>query len=514
MTGALLPGRLRKGVAVTVIFVATSTFLGWTDLFKTLSEVIIWFQFVPSLMKFTGQPGALSGAGFIVVLVLTLIFGRVYCSFLCPLGIFQDMLTRINWKISPQWSNGNPDLSGAVRFAVPLITLVSVVMGTAAVVNLLDPYSVYGRLVVHFLKPFCILFNNLIGTALSFFDNFTLPLRQSHHIPVATWFTTAVSLIFIVVLATMPARMYCNTICPVGALLGLIAKVSLITIRYHPDRCKKCKGCVQICKTQSITLSDFAIDNSRCVACFNCLAACPVSALELNRIISGHSASAQSLARRSLLFGSMSLAAVTWSGVSFFPVSSRSNAITGYAPVLAPGSLSVEHFTANCTSCHLCVSVCPTHALTPLFWQSNLAGVMQPVLDFHRGHCKFTCNECGLICPTGAITPLSLETKKRVRIGTVRLIEEKCIVHVRKIHCGACGEACPTRAISPVEKGKILFPEINTDFCIGCGACEHACPTSPKSIIVTGCTPHNEARQYLSPVLTESEGNTSEDFPF
>ena len=183
-------------------------------------------------------------------------------------------------------------------------------------------------------------------------------------------------------------------------------------------------------------------------------------------------------------------------------------------PITPPGSSGIVRFTKTCTACHLCVSACQTNVITPAFLEYGVSGLLQPRMNYLKGHCDFECNTCGHVCPTGAISPLLLRDKKRVQIGKAFLNKKECIVHVKRKHCGACGEACPTHAIIPAEKGLVLFPTMKIEYCIGCGACERACPTKPrKAITVTANPVHAKAGKYIPkplPVLNYQD----EEFPF
>ena len=177
--------------------------------------------------------------------------------------------------------------------------------------------------------------------------------------------------------------------------------------------------------------------------------------------------------------------------------------------------MSVEHFTQSCSACHLCVSVCPTKVITPSFLEYGVGGLLQPKMNYAKSFCDYECVLCCRVCPTGAILPLTLAEKKLTQIGTVDLLKEKCVVYVDKKNCGACGEVCPTHSISFTDKGNVLYPEVDTNYCIGCGACEKSCPTAPKSIVVRANPVHKKVSKYIakpSPVLQKK--SPDDDFPF
>jgi ferredoxin-type protein NapF len=167
-------------------------------------------------------------------------------------------------------------------------------------------------------------------------------------------------------------------------------------------------------------------------------------------------------------------------------------------PITPPGSVSREHFLSHCTSCHLCVSKCPSHVLKPALMEYGIEGIMQPTVSFEKGFCNFDCTVCSDICPNGAILPLTKEQKHITQMGKVVFIKENCIVYRREKNCGACSEHCPTQAISmvPYKKG-LTIPHVNTDICVGCGGCEYVCPAYPfRAVHIEGNTVQQKAKPF------------------
>jgi formate hydrogenlyase subunit 6/NADH:ubiquinone oxidoreductase subunit I len=182
-------------------------------------------------------------------------------------------------------------------------------------------------------------------------------------------------------------------------------------------------------------------------------------------------------------------------------------------PVCPPGGGSIEDYNKNCIACSLCINVCPNAVLQPAYKQYGIAGIMQPVMDYHKSFCTYNCTKCTEICPTNALHPLLLEAKKLTQIGKSKFIKDNCIVKTEKTACGACSEACPTKACHMIPyEGNLVIPEVTEDICIGCGHCEFACPASPyKSIFVDGNTVHVAAKK---PENVQSEIKTPVEFPF
>lgn len=166
--------------------------------------------------------------------------------------------------------------------------------------------------------------------------------------------------------------------------------------------------------------------------------------------------------------------------------------------ITPPGSISQEHFQAHCTSCHLCVSKCPSHVLKPAFMEYGLGGMMQPTVFFEKGFCNFDCTVCGDVCPNGAILPLTKEQKHLTQMGKVVFIEENCIVYRDGTSCGACSEHCPTQALSMIPfKDGLTIPHIDTEICVGCGGCEYVCPARPfRAVYIEGNAVQQEAKPF------------------
>jgi ferredoxin len=365
-----------------------------------------------------------------------------------------------------------------------------------------------------------LLINNLLTWVLGKFDVYTL-----HHVDIRGFnpMTYAVPVAFFLLVGTMSfikGRLYCNMICPVGTLLGLISKVSIFRIKFSESKCTRCGRCSMRCKSSCIDFLNYNIDVSRCVNCFNCIDVCPEKALSYSFIASKEKPASTDEGRRKFVAGSLlmllginsSARSQDQNGV---PVPHKESTVKeprNY-PVCPPGAGSMEEFAEFCTACSLCINACPNNVLQPAVMQYGIAGFMQPVMDYHRSFCTFNCTVCTEICPTNALKPLLLEAKKLTQIGKVFFIKDNCIVKTEKTACGACSEACPTKAVYMVPyEGNLVIPETNQDICIGCGHCEYACPVTPyKAIFVDGNPVHMAAAK---PEIKEAEITTPEEFPF
>jgi ferredoxin len=492
-------------------------FLGGEKLSTFFSSILLPFQFVPAVIRILTRPETLFVFGFISVILVTLIFGRVYCSFLCPLGTFQDIIITLSRKIGLSKKHFFERPFNWLRYSILILTFTTVALGSLSLLNMLDPYSLTGRMTTQIIEP---IVNGIYNSTINLFKYFHIYLfsKKTAYLPISVVAVTLSFLILIVIMSARYGRLYCNTFCPVGTLLGLISRVSLLKFAIDQNHCNECDRCAKVCKGGCIDAQNKTIDQSRCVACFNCLAVCPQSVVSYSSSWRIEDGSAWSPARRGFLIGS---AAAVGSGLLMFSSGIRNFWGTAHAsqsqPITPPGSMSVEHFTQACTACHLCVSACPTKVITPSFLEYGMAGLLQPMMNYQKSSCEYECNICGRVCPTGAILPLSLEEKKLTQIGKVELFKDKCIVYKENRNCGACGEFCPTQAIFSVKKNNILYPETDDQYCIGCGICEKACPTTPKAIIVRPNLVHKKAIKYIDksiilPIQQKKEVDKS--FPF
>ncbi|HLP06964.1 MAG TPA: 4Fe-4S binding protein [Opitutaceae bacterium] len=538
----------RAALAVAVLAFLGAAFVDFRDLVdEDLSHALASVQFVPAALALA--TGATTSLAALAILAATLAFGRVYCSVLCPLGLLQDAVARLAGRIRRK-----PRL---LRFAKPATwvrqtflwaTVAGIVAGWGGLtLTLLDPYSIFGRFGSMLFRPLVTTVNNWLVAPAN-----ALGLDALYRVPpqwaaVGALALPAAMLLLIAVLAARRGRLYCNTICPVGTLLGLLSARGAWRIEIDPARCRKCGDCLRVCKAQCIDLRTGTVDNSRCVACFNCISSCdelgirhrfkwkpesgnpkpetpPAPVSSFHRPSTGiapipetrnpepETPNLSRSDRRAFITGT---AAALTAATGIAPVLAQlaTGAVEasptddsqppegprrfGRAPISPPGSGGVARFLDRCTACQLCVSACPTHVLQPAFLEYGFASVMKPRLDFEHSFCNFECNRCSEVCPDGAILPLALDDKKLTRVGVAHIDYRLCIVKANGTDCAACSEHCPTQAVSTVPYGENLrLPEMHPELCIGCGACEYACPVRPKrAIIVKAHAEHSRAEK-------------------
>jgi ferredoxin len=489
----------------------------------SLIKTITWPQFTPSLLKFL-VTGRLAATGFLLFILLTFLFGRLYCSSVCPLGTLQDIISRLVRLIRPRKPLRFARPRNLLRYSILAVVIIAFLAGTSLLVNFLDPYSNFGRIMANIFRPAVLAGNNTLAGILEKQDVFWLTRTPFKGYQIMSIGFASGFLILLTWMAAVRGRLYCNTVCPVGALLGLFSKASLYRISLDKQLCNSCGQCSKVCKAQCIDVKSREIDYSRCVACFNCLDACPSSGV-VYRFAFAHKNTASviqsetgSARRRTLLKAIAAGTALITSKVFAARITGgeKPTEIPEERTLVAspPGSLGHEHFNLQCTACHLCVSACPTHVLQPSFLHYGLQGVMQPYMDYHSGFCNFECTVCTEVCPTGALLPVFNEQKKTLQLGVAVFIKENCVVYTDETDCGACSEHCPTKAVDMVlYKNGLTIPEVDDTICVGCGACEYACPTRPyRAIFVEGNRIHKEADkpEHETIVLEES----GEDFPF
>jgi ferredoxin len=506
----------------------------------------LWLQFTPSLLGLAHGAGWIA-AGCVAVLVLTLLFGRIYCAMLCPLGVMMDLSAKFAGRTGKK--RRLPYRAGKMwlRTLVVAVCAGGLMAGTALPLGFLDPYSVFGKITSATLRPLFGWMNHAVAAT-----KLINPVDVS---PVA-WTSAVVAiglLVSVALTAVFRGRLWCNTACPVGAVLGFLSKHALFRLRIAADACIGCSMCERVCPAQCVDFKNHRIDHSRCVMCLDCVTSCRKSGIHLKashpwqeRVSntsgefpdheSGESAKSSSSGENGS-FGEESLPSTSRrlfiASAVTIPALALAEGNGGHGrghrgegcrcdlnqenkqPVLPPGAISLAHFQSHCTACQLCVANCPDQVLRPSITQHGLAGFLQPYQDFTVAFCSYNCSNCSQICPTGAIQPITVEERRTVRTGKAEFFKGRCVVKTNGTSCGACNEHCPTQAVHMVPwKNGLTIPEVDPELCIGCGGCEFICPVRPaKAIIVNGLEVHERARA----VVLGKENTVrkmEEEFPF
>lgn len=475
---------IRQILAVISIVLVTALFLDFTG------TVHQWFGW---MAKIQFLPAVLSLNVFVILgLVLaTLIFGRLYCSVICPLGIMQDGLAWIGKKSKKnRYSYSKP--KNILRYVILGIMILSIIFGIGAIVALLAPYSAYGRIAQSLLSPVWQWGNNLLASWAEAHESYAF---YSVDIWLRGGITLAVAVITFValgILAWRNGRTYCNTICPVGTVLGFFSRFSILKPVIDTSKCNSCGLCARNCKAACINSKEHAIDYSRCVACFDCIGKCHKGAISYKMAVRAETYKSEvDSSRRDFL-------AVTATLATAAAVHAQEKTVDGGLAVIAdkkiptrktkivpPGAKSINNLTSHCTACQLRVSVCPNGVLRP---STKLDSLMQPESSYERGYCRPECTKCADVCPTGAIAPITTADKSAIQIGHAVWVKDNCVPLTDGVECGNCARHCPAGAITmvPSDSGNDASPKIpivNIERCIGCGACENLCPARPFSAI-------------------------------
>lgn len=506
--------RIAIAVIVGALFFYVFTSFSGSDLSKTIAR-ISHFQIVPALIS--GMVGITA-----LFFVLTLLFGRVYCSVLCPFGIMQDVIARIsNWtkKLFKRKKERQKyrKAHNILRYGVLVATIVSYFVGGSVLLLILDPYSNFGRVITNIFKPIVLLVNNLGAKLLQMIDSFYLYALHVDVLSVASFVFSLLILIILVVMVVMRQRLWCNTICPVGTLLGVISKVSLFKITIDQTKCTHCKKCSMKCKSNCIDDKNDYIDNSRCVGCFNCLTDCKTDAIKFK--VNTKVSKCEKKIEKEVVTDNIVktrrefLALVATASALPLVDTAKKLRLDASRYPLPPGAGSIDEFQKRCTACNLCVTNCPSNLLRPAFFENGANGFMQPYMKFdvHK-FCEYECKACIDVCPNHALKPISLEDKKLTQVGIVHFDIDECVVKAKNQYCGACAEHCPTQAVKMVEyRDGLTIPEIDPTICIGCGACESICPVRPDAIYVV----RNDVQVIVAaPEIKESEKINVDDFGF
>ena len=437
-------------------------------------------QFLPALL-------ALNFGVLAFLIVLTLIFGRIYCSVICPLGIMQDFFSWLGGKAKKNRFSYAKEIKW-LRYGFFGVFIIALIIGFAPLTTLFEPYSAYGRIVNNLFKPLYDLLNNWLEGIDAANDRYNFTEVQIWMRSVTTFVVAILTLLILGFIAWRKGRLYCNMICPVGAILSIASRYSLLRVRFDKDKCKNCGLCEKNCKAQAIDFKEGTVDYTRCVVCGDCLDKCKFDALHYTAKGSVSSPKPVDTERRAFLVGaavagtSAALAQTQMKVDGGLAVIEDKKAPIRLTPIIPPGSVSARHMQKKCTACQLCVSSCPNNVLRP---STELLHFMQPEMSFERGYCRPECTRCSEVCPTGAIKPITREEKTMQHVGHAVWIKKNCVVLTDGVSCGNCARHCPTSAIQMVDyegpNGMVKVPSVDENKCIGCGACEHLCPAREES---------------------------------
>ncbi|TKJ31669.1 (4Fe-4S)-binding protein [bacterium (candidate division B38) B3_B38] len=459
-----------------------------------------------SLLAAHGIPPAFPMAMFwgLVLVGMTLLLGRFFCGWVCPLGTlhhFIGWLKNRKLPIKAKMERGRYRPSQRWKYLILIGLLVASVF-TLQVVGLLDPLSLFIRSLALSINPAVNYltragFNFLYFTDISmitavsepvysFLKTFYLSFKQP-------FFQQSIFLglifLFIVGLNFYRHRYWCRYLCPLGALLGVLSRYTPLRLKVSKE-CTNCMVCVAGCEGGAEPHSTDSWRSAECVVCWNCVKSCPKGAVSF--VIPTRrkkDAPYIDVGRRRLITSAVA-------GLAAVPLLRVGREYKGFNPELIrpPGALAEGEFLRRCVRCGECMKVCLTNAIHPALLEAGLEGLWTPMLVMKMGYCEYYCTLCGQVCPTGAIRKLPLEEKQKLHIGTAFIDKSRCIPYTLATNCIVCEEHCPTpkKAIwfeevevvnREGERVVVKQPRVDPQLCIGCGVCEYKCPVIDKPAI-------------------------------
>jgi ferredoxin len=433
----------------------------------------------------------------LLMIPATLIFGRLFCGWICPMGSLMDLFGRKSRVKVP---------SPGGRFAhTGEVLLIIVLAGSLLSMNLggvLDPLSLLIRSLAMGVVPpleraVTLLFDTLYavggpvrGVSEPIYG-WLLDHLMSFQLPAFRYMILFLGLMLtIVALELKERRFWCRNLCPLGALHGWFGAVAPLGLRIQSPGCTACGECLKVCRMGAIREGEaLSIDRKACVLCYDCQDSCGDGAVGHGvPVADGVGGNVLGLTRRQALVaagGGVLLPLVTGPGI-------RADDLPQYF-IRPPGSVPERRFVSLCLRCGECMRVCLTNGLQPALFEAGLEGFWTPRLISRVGYCEYSCTLCGQVCPTGAIAPLDPVAKRKVRIGTAVIDKKTCIPFVRPEQCLVCEEHCPTPEKAIVfDDGAVMGPEgpvtlkqprVVDHLCIGCGICETKCPLEGDSAI-------------------------------
>jgi len=436
----------------------------------------------------------------LAILIPTIFFGRFFCGWMCPLGTLHHMVGN-----APSESKRGARRIESNRYEKWQTLKYYLLIGLLA-------SAFFGNALVGIMHPLTLFIRTL---ALAIYPALHVPLalRQPH-------FCQAIplGLIFVAILAfnLRITRFWCRALCPLGALLGLVSRRSILGLEKRAAECGDCRRCLLHCQGGDDPIPGAAWRKSECHLCLNCVADCPERALRF-RLFPPKAATrdAPDLTRRRIL---TSLAAGSVA-VPLLRANTGLDVEANSRLIRPPGALAEKDFLARCIHCGQCMKVCPNNALHPAFAEAGWDGIWTPVLAPRVGYCEPSCTLCGEVCPTGAIWQFSLAEKgwtgvaaRPIRLGTAFYDRGRCLPWAMATECIVCQEWCPTSPkavyLRPAEVSdaegntrQIRQPYIDPGRCVGCGACEYACPVkgSPAVYVTSTGESRSMANQMLLP---------------
>jgi polyferredoxin len=420
----------------------------------------LFFRFDPlvfAVVSIATRALVVAGLLSLVVIAATLLFGRFFCGFICPLGTTIDLADAVLRRNSPRATNWRRG-----KFFTLIFLLVTAAVGVSFI-GFFDPLAILSRSLALIFYP-----------GASYFVGLVSALRPAVF---TETLLALVTLLLILGLGFAAPRFWCRNLCPLGGLLGFLSKFSVLKFSFR-GACKACGLCEKSCPTGAIDSENRRIDPAECIGCLACLRECPDRSIGFR--IKPAPAPLDIGRREAILaLGSAVVAAPLARGLIHRKLQGRL--------LRPPGSIPEPDFLAACIHCGRCMKVCPTNGLQPAILESGFDGLWTPRLVPRIGGCEKNCNMCGQVCPTSAIRNLPLEEKTYARIGTAVIDRSRCLAWEQDRACLVCDEACQYNAIDPrnetIQGTTLGRPFVNESICVGCGLCESRCPVDGPAAI-------------------------------
>ena len=439
------------------------------------------------------------------VMVLTVFLGRIFCGFICPFGTLHHMTSAIKpaLKGRQQIEANTKKPSQRIKYFILVAFILSAVLGLNYT-GLMDPISLLFRSLSMAILPgvgigLKNISNGLANTnsevlnRISYrMEDFLSPIFGYDVFTFNTGWIIGFIFLVILFLNRIRPRFWCRTLCPLGALLGILSRLSILKLEKDPNACTNCNLCMKNCQGAASPKPDLIWENSECVTCFNCFETCPENAIAFRFKWPLKQNRGPDMGRRAVLGGlTAGIALPLFGGLD-----GQGYRVPDPRLIRPPGSLEEKAFLELCQRCGLCMKVCPTNAINPTLTEAGMAGFWTPHLIMTHGHCEYTCTLCGSVCPTGAIEKLTGKKKieQPVRIGSAYIDRGRCLPWSGNTPCIMCEEVCPVSPKSIYLKKSIItgadgrsfevqLPHVKLKQCIGCGMCENKCPVKGKPAI-------------------------------
>lgn len=460
-----------------------------------------------STMLSTGYVYRYLGWG-VLILAITLLFGRVFCNWICPYGTLHQF---VGWLFNIGNAKSRIDENRYrniyfLKYGILAIFLIMASMG-ALQIGLLDPICLMYRTFATVVAPATDMAIDQASLAAHgmeldtvWLDNLKFGPGVPRRVFVGSFWIGLVIAGLVGMNIVIP-RFFCRVLCPLGALLGVVSRFALFRINRDVHKCTDCNLCLTRCEGAADPMGKVRL--SECFSCMNCIDDCPEDALTFSmmKLDKKQVVPGPDISRRRLLFASI-LGVLAYPFIKNHGVNTDENFSAKL--IRPPGSAEESEFLAKCIKCDQCINACPTNVLQPATYQeAGIEGIWTPVMNFKIGHCQLKCTMCSEVCPTGAIRKITAEEKLGkgpyakqgpIRLGTAFFDKGRCLPHAMEIPCVVCEEVCPTspKAIQTKDEevkdvyGNIVVlnkPFMVPDLCIGCGICETECPVKDQRAV-------------------------------